>query len=388
MTHCCPRGDVSVSRPTIVISQLAVADYRIGFYDALAERNCDLRVYAGNSYFTPTIRTIPHSRSWLTRTGESHYLFRRRMAWMNDIPIQARDVFVHEWNPRILSLWRDMIKCRRAGAQFLVWGHAWGKGGAYGVPFQVRRLVARMADGVVCYTERQADFVRRITNKRAVIAAPNACLSRSDCRVSGEETSRRDVIYVGRLVPEKKLLLLVDGFSAACRQPSFRANLLIVGEGPEKVKIQARARALGIEERVILLGHQSEIAVLRGAYGRAFVSVSPAYVGLSFTQSLGFGVPALIAAGETHSPEIEAAREGWNARFFTKDSSASLGAKLIEAWQTWRGVAALREDIAAWVAKEYTFETMAERFEEIARVLLMKASDGARGETGNAWKAW
>lgn len=250
----------------------------------------------------------------------------------------------------------------------IVWGHAWGNRGPRGLMFFLRHWMSRRADGVICYTETQADLTRRINQGIPVISAPNACMSRDDCGVSGKESFRDAVIYVGRIVNNKKVDLLLRGFAAACRRhPEFGARLVVVGDGPERLMLEAKTKELGLADRVLWLGHQSEIAVLRAAYERAFVSVSPGYVGLSLTQSFAFGVPAIIARHEPHSPEIEAAHEGVNARFFVSDDVDDLAAKLVEAWKEWRGIEERRRELSEWTAERYSFEKMADRFVQICR---------------------
>jgi hypothetical protein len=70
-----------------------------------------------------------------------------------------------------------------------------------------------------------------------------------------------------------------------------------------------------------------DVAALAALYARAHCSVSPGFVGLALTQSLGFGVPMVIADGEPHSPEVEMAQSG-TAVFFARDSVADLAAAL------------------------------------------------------------
>lgn len=353
----------------LIIRQLCVPDYRRGLFDALYAKEGKTRIVSGEQHFATSITTIPDTPPWLVR-GRNMFFVRRRFSWQLasiEHP-NPGDVIVYEWNPRILSFWKDWLFCRWRRIPMIVWGHAWGRRGADGFFYQLRLWMARRSDGVICYTESQADIVRRVLRRIPVSAAPNACLARVECGVSGEEAKRDAIIYVGRIVREKKIELLIRGFAAACHAATmFEARLLIVGDGPERPRLEALAADLGVVGRVSWLGHQSDVAVLRAAYAQAFVSVSPGYVGLSLTQSFGFGVPALIAKDEPHSPEIEAAREGVNARFFASDDAVDLTAKLLGAWKEWRGIEGQRRELAAWTAESYSFEKMADRFIEICR---------------------
>jgi glycosyltransferase involved in cell wall biosynthesis len=60
-------------------------------------------------------------------------------------------------------------------------------------------------------------------------------------------------LYVGRLSPEKELTSLIGGFARVCaEQPD--AQLVLVGDGAEGLKLRALAETLGIEDRVRFTG--------------------------------------------------------------------------------------------------------------------------------------
>ncbi len=354
----------------LIIQQLCVPDYRQGLYDELAKKFPQLYVNCGPDHFDRSLKSIQVSPNWLIRRAQTFFC-NRKLIWLHTATpaIQRDDVLVHEWNPRILSTWRDLFLCRLRGAKFILWGHTWGRSGQTGCLFRFRYWMGNLSDGVICYTESQAAFAKKMLPGKCIVAVPNACLPRDACCVSGDENGRDSVVYVGRIVSRKKVALLIEGFACACRQSKeFRARLLIVGEGPEKKGLEQLAVSLGVSERVSWLGHQEKLSILREVYERAFVSVSPGYVGLSLTQSFAFGVPALIARNEPHSPEIESANVT-NSRFFASDDREDLAAAMHFAWHNWRGIADERKHLSTKTASSYSFEMMAERFQNIVDIL-------------------
>lgn len=60
------------------------------------------------------------------------------------------------------------------------------------------------------------------------------------------------IVAVGRLAPQKGFDMLLDSFAAIA--PHTEARLLILGEGAERPRLEARARALGLAERVSMPG--------------------------------------------------------------------------------------------------------------------------------------
>jgi glycosyltransferase involved in cell wall biosynthesis len=69
----------------------------------------------------------------------------------------------------------------------------------------------------------------------------------------GIPEDKKIILSVGRLSREKDHVTLVEAL-AHLRQQGAQAHLLIVGEGPERPKIEARARSLGLTEHVTLTG--------------------------------------------------------------------------------------------------------------------------------------
>ncbi|GAL62283.1 putative glycosyltransferase [Algibacter lectus] len=113
---------------------------------------------------------------------------------------------------------------------------------------------------------------------------------------------------------------MVKAFSEILHKLNVESKLLIIGSGPEFDNLKTFIDQNNLENRIRMFGHISDYDVLRGLYSTSIASISPGYVGLSITQSLGFGVPMIISKGEPHSPELEAAIIGENAEYFKTDN--------------------------------------------------------------------
>ena len=61
---------------------------------------------------------------------------------------------------------------------------------------------------------------------------------------------------MGRLAPDKDYTTLLRAFA---RLPGSETRLVILGEGPERTKLQDEAQALGVAERVSLPGFKRDI---------------------------------------------------------------------------------------------------------------------------------
>ncbi len=140
------------------------------------------------------------------------------------------------------------------------------------------------------------------------------------------------------------------------------AKLIIVGDGEEKEKIQQYTNRYHLTNRIQLLGHISDYNSLKELYHHAIFSVSPGYVGLSITQSFGFGVPMLISRNENHSPEIEAVKEHENALFFKTDDMDDFAQKLQNIYQSKEEWLKKRKKIIDFCKQNYSIEAMAQVF--------------------------
>lgn len=67
----------------------------------------------------------------------------------------------------------------------------------------------------------------------------------------------RHVVFVGRLAPEKGLLVLLDAF-AEVRRSRPDAQLTLIGDGPEREQIAAKVAAMGLDDRVRFTGYLSQ----------------------------------------------------------------------------------------------------------------------------------
>jgi glycosyltransferase involved in cell wall biosynthesis len=196
-----------------------------------------------------------------------------------------------------------------------------------------------------------------------VVAARNALYRKAELGALPPQ-GRTGFIFVGRLVPEKKPDVLIRAFLDARGQLPKGTCLTLVGDGPLRPSLERQVATADAEESVRFVGHVSDLPTLRTLYADALASVSPGPVGLSLIQSLGFGVPMIIAGAPNHGPEIEAAREGYNSLMCEHGSAASLTRALLRVSaerETWLSRA---RDIAEDCRSSYSLDLMVDRVVE------------------------
>lgn len=341
-----------------VMSFASLGWYRLPCMSIVKERfGQELSIFAGDS--TPDA-AIPLVGVHDLEQVRLHNRFHARQVLTQHIPWRqylAADVLLLDLNPRMPYIWVLLCLRRLMMKRTVLWGHLWPRAGRYSKSSFVRSLMRRMASTVLTYTQSQARELVSIQPRAHVVAAPNALFSRRHFVFDTGQT-RDSVIYVGRLQASKKPMLLLQAFEIVHRVQSH-IRLVIVGDGEQLSDLRSQAECSSAHEQIEFHGYVDDYRVLRTLYGKAFVSSSPGYVGLSVTQSLSFGVPMVIARDEPHAPEIEAAVEGENSVFFESNDPIALANAILKVlhdateWQR-RG-----PDIARITADKYSVEIMA-----------------------------
>jgi glycosyltransferase involved in cell wall biosynthesis len=91
----------------------------------------------------------------------------------------------------------------------------------------------------------------------------------------GIAENERLVLAIGRLSSEKAHIDLLAAFShLQSRHPELNAKLIIVGDGPEREKLEAGARSMGLDGRVHFAGQMSNV---RPYYAAADLLVLPSH---------------------------------------------------------------------------------------------------------------
>jgi glycosyltransferase involved in cell wall biosynthesis len=121
-------------------------------------------------------------------------------------------------------------------------------------------------------------------------------------RQLGIHDSRFVVMTVARLDPVKDLVGLLDAF-ARFRAHVPEAKLVIVGDGPERARIEQRAAKADLEGSVVMSGYQSNVrALLPAADLYASSSISEG-VSITILEAMAAGLP-VVATSVGGTPEV------------------------------------------------------------------------------------
>lgn len=155
-----------------------------------------------------------------------------------------------------------------------------------------------------------------------------------------------------------------------------RITYRIAGGGPERERLGALARELGVAERVAFLGRLSE-GDLGAFYGALDVFVMPSREDLRSGHAEGFGIVFLEAAGHgvpsvgTRTGGIpEAIEDGVTGRLVSSDSVDELVETLAEMLSDPERTAALGRAARERASRDFAWDDVVDRFDELLNRLL------------------
>jgi len=148
----------------------------------------------------------------------------------------------------------------------------------------------------------------------------------------GLTEGRRRIVYSGRLVPVKRVDLLIDAFaSIADERPDW--DLLIIGDGPERKTLEARVPS-SLQHRVTWTGFLDKQQTIAALYRQSDLLVLPSDFepwAVVINEAAASGL-AMIAS-DVVGAAAELVRDGVNGRIFPAGNLVALKDALLDVTQ-------------------------------------------------------
>ena len=261
----------------------------------------------------------------------------------------------------VLSTWIGAVMCRIFKKKVIFWGH-----GIYGNEGVIKRffrvLFLKLADINLVYENRAKKLLINQGFKKDNIKVVYNSLdydfqlelfknleSETQTRINYFKNTLPVVIFVGRLSRVKQINTLIRSV-ALINSKSPKVNLLIVGNGPEKQKLESLARKEIIFENYRFLDAIYDEIILSKLFYKASICVSPGNIGLTGIHSLSYGTP--IGSHNNYinqMPEVDAIIDGENGFLFKEGDEKDLSNKIIY----WLNKSFNRSDIRKIIDQKY-----------------------------------
>jgi glycosyltransferase involved in cell wall biosynthesis len=167
------------------------------------------------------------------------------------------------------------------------------------------------ADALILYGRDGMEFMRRFYGKKPMFVAQNtidveALQRHRDCATPVPKLGRPELVTIGRLNENKNFVSLVRSF-LTFRQTAPDAVLKIIGDGPDRARIEAAAGdQLG--KSVRLLGASFDEAETARHMLSADMFVMTGRIGLAINHALAYDLPVMaferVPTGPQHGSEI------------------------------------------------------------------------------------
>lgn len=199
------------------------------------------------------------------------------------------------------------------------------------------------------------DLTYNFVDKR--IYYPRSC---SDLRSEFAGPGEKILMHISNFRPVKRTWDVVDIFARVSAE--VPAKLLLVGEGPDLPKIQAKIRQLGLSERVHFLGKQDDVAHVISIADLMLLPSEKESFGLVALEAMACGVPTIgsLAGG---IPELVV--NGKTGFLSPIGDTASMAANAVRLLQDERLYASFREAGLHRARTEFCDERITREYENI-----------------------
>ena len=273
------------------------------------------------------------------------------------------DTFIMMGATRCLSLYLFLIlkKLFYRKKRVLLWTHGYYGKESWTEKNLFKRPLLKMADGLLLY----GNFARELMLKDGF--NPKTTLTIHNSLAYTEQLKLRNtikpssiykehfgnnnpgLIFLGRLTPVKQLDMIVTAV-AHLKEKGERFNLVFVGDGSERERLEELVKRYGIVNQVWIYGACYDEAKNAALVYNADLCVAPGNIGLTAMHVMMFGCPALTHdCFKWQMPEFESIHPYKTGNFFKYQNQESLEEKISE-WFRINGN--LREEVRQACYKE------------------------------------
>ena len=155
----------------------------------------------------------------------------------------------------------------------------------------IRKILIRKADSITAISNYLKNFAEHVAGRNNVILIPNGVdltifkrdgLEGSALKQSlGIKEEERIVITVSRLVEKNGIGVLLKAFALMQEKLDLKTRLVIIGDGPLRIRLEQAVNDLGLDKRVLLLGEIDHEELPR------YLSMADVFVRHSLSEGLG-----------------------------------------------------------------------------------------------------
>lgn len=256
---------------------------------------------------------------------------------------EKMDTYIVLGNPNSLSTWLCVLIARLRRIPVFMWSHGYLKD-EKGLKGFIRKIFYQLANGHLLYGNKAKDIMIKKGFDNENLHVIYNSLDYEKQRMYRDQLSYEDrkqirtqygfkedsivLIAIGRLMKKLKLEQVFEAIKIQS-EADKDVRLFLVGDGPERAKLEALVKKYNIQDNIVFYGACHEEKELSKLYNASDYSVVMGKVGLSAMHSLAYGIPMITNDNmNEHFPEIEAIIDEKTGFYFKEDNISDFNSKL------------------------------------------------------------
>lgn len=332
----------------VLLFQRVPALFRKEFFEKLNAK-VDLYLATGEPALNENMKCFEEVSVRKHLSSEVNYHLANRVSfdnkWKSIVEEVKPDVVVITPTPRMLSNYFLVRYCKSRGIPVIGWGMGEmpnRTGFKQAVHALIQRTLIAQLDGMACYSSTAKLYYQSIgaspitvvhnsidTNKAIedlnVVKSYGSDRLLEISQVLGIDTKKRRLVYLGRIIPSKKLDRLVESLIGI-----QNVQLVIVGEGDEDYIARIHRFAQSHHIDLLFVGHKSGIELAEVMY-LAEIFVLPSLGGLAINHAMSFELPCIVSQGD--GTERDLVTDDVNGYIFEADNFDDMRQVLNKALQ-------------------------------------------------------
>lgn len=290
------------------LQQRVLPSYRVPFFDLLAKACEDgLSLFAGTprpvemiAGGKPQVAEYREARNIHLFSGAFYLCYQNGFhQWLEQ---WNPDALIVEANPRYLSTSSAVKWMHARGRKVLGWGLGSPKGAGV-----IKANFINQFDAMLAYSQRGAhEYAALGFAPEKIFVAHNSVSPAPDqAPIRRPQTMERAaILFVGRLQTRKR----VDYLLRACAEIESKPRLIIVGDGPERAKLESLAKNIYPAAEFTGTKYGTE---LQPYFSEADLFVLPGTGGLAVQEAMSYGLPVIVAKGDGTQDDLVREGNGW-----------------------------------------------------------------------------
>ena len=177
------------------------------------------------------------------------------------------------------------------------------------------------------------------------------------------------LIHVGRLVKWKRVDLIIDAL-ALLKKDFPKAELIIIGKGPEEDALKQQISQNNLEDSVIFKGAEYDANKLGMYLKSSGIYVLAGMGGLSINEAMAFGKPIICSICD--GTEKTLVRDGYNGLYFKNGDVTSLYEKIHQLYFDIEKINIMGLNSEKIIREEINLDSVASKFNQAFEYVLRK----------------